>query len=457
MPVKRAVCLRWLVLIILCMGLSAPTSALAKSIRRQSQPPLTNDALLTAVEQRAFQFFWTKTDPTTGLTNDRAHNFGADDTYNVASIASTGYMLAALPVAVEKGWVPRQDAQNRALLTLNFLQNKMPHPHGWFYHFVDNKTGQRVWNSEVSTIDTALLLAGALVCGQYFANTDVQTAANTLYNQVDWQWMLTNGGTQPNKLLLSHGWTPEKGFIPYNWDTYNELMTLVLLGLGANTNPLPANCWTAWTRSTITYGNYKTLSGGPIFIYQMAQGFYNFANQRDVLGWNYREVAVQGVLINRQYCIDKSKQRKTYGLNIWGLNASDGPNGYNAYGAPTGPEDGTVSPTGAIASLPFAPVYAQDAAQAMYTQHGDRIWGRFGFSDAFNVDANWYDPDVIGIDLGMALLSIENYRTGLIWKLLASHPATTRAMKQAGFHSATRGGSINETPPKGEKPRPLLR
>ena len=405
------------------------------SARGQHQPSLTSDALLTQAQNRAFVFFWQKASATTGLTNDRAHNLGADDAYTVASVSSTGYMLANLPLMVENGYVTRQSAYNRALVTLQFLQNKMQHPHGWFYHFIDKTSGQRVWNSEVSSIDTALLIAGALVCGQYFENTDVAAAANALYDQMDWTWMRTNGGTQPNKLLLSHGWTPENGWIPYNWDTYNELMTLVLLGLGAKNNPLPMACWTAWTRKPITYAGMQTLSGGPIFLFEMAQNYFNFSMQQDSLGWDYSLVASGGININRQFCLDNAAKRKTYGPNIWGLNASDAPNGYNAYGAPGGPEDGTVSPSGVLAALPFATTNALNAAQAMYNGYGDQIWGRYGFSDAFNVDANWHDTDVIGIDLGMASLAITNYRSGYVWRLMQSNPAAARAFAKAGFHS----------------------
>ena len=430
--VRRSILHRSL-LIILAMGLlmQAPARTLARQM-----PPLTNDALLTQIQQRAFQFFWQKTDPASGLTSDRARNLGADDTYNVASIASTGYMLTALPIGVQNGWVSRQEAYSRARTTLNFLQHSMPHPHGWFYHFVDKHSGQRVWNSEVSSIDTALLMAGALTCGQYFSGTAVQTAANALYSQMDWQWMLTNGGAQPEKLLLSHGWTPEKGFLPYNWDTYSELMVLLLLGLGAPNHPLPAKVWKAWTRCPVSYHGVQTLSGGPIFIYQMAQNYYDFQHQRDVCGCDYWQIAAAGTIINRQFCLDNPGRRKTYGPNCWGLNASDGPKGYRAYGAPGGPEDGTVSPTGAVASICFTPADSIAAAQAMYSTYGSRIWGRFGFSDAFNADADWYGPDVIGIDLGMAMTAIENRRTGHVWRWLASHPSTKRAFASAGFAAA---------------------
>ena len=437
---------RVLLPLLLLIALLAPIAQARPQKALTKPPPLTNDALLTQAQQKAFDFFLQKTDPNTGLTNDRAHNIGPDDTYTVASVSSTGYMLAALPLMVEAKYISSQFASARALTALNFLQNKMDHPHGWYYHFVDKTTGKRVWNSELSSIDTGLLVAGALVCGQYFHNTAVQTSANALYDAIDWNWMRTNGGTQPNKLLLSHGWTPENGWLPYNWDNYNELMTLVLLGLGAKNNPLPTASWTAWTRKPVTYKGMTTLSGGPIFLFEMAQNYYDFSQQKDTLGYDYSDVAAQGININRQYCLDKAATRRTYGPNIWGLNASDCPTGYSAFGAPNGPEDGTVSPTGVLAALPFTFPNAIGAAQAMYNNYGDRIWGRYGFSDAFNVDANWYDTDVIGIDLGMATLAIANYRSGSIWRLLQTHPSTSLAFSRAGFISATTKKKVYGTP-----------
>lgn len=262
--------------------------------------------------------------------------------------------------------------------------------------------------------------------------TEVEQLANALYERLDWTWMLTNGGELPDKLWLSHGWKPEEGFLPYNWDSYCELMLLYLLGLGAPSAALPAACWAAWRRPVVEYKGYRTLFGGPLFVHQMAHGFYNFAGQRDPLGWNYWETSQQATLLNRQFCLDHMDQRRTYALSIWGLNAGDYPGGYKAFGAP-GEEDGTVSPSGAIGSLPFTPVLATQAAQSMYQQYGSQIWGRYGFANAFNVDQQWYGADVIGIDLGMLLLSLENVHSGLIWRLLASHPATVRAWQRAGF------------------------
>lgn len=390
-----------------------------------------NDDLLTEIQRRACRFFWIKADPVNGLINDRAANQNSD-TYSVASIASTGYALAALVIAVERGWLDKSIAYKRALRTLDFLNTEMPNHHGWFYHFVDKQTGIRVWDSELSSIDTAILVMGALICGQYFSNTSVCDAANAIYNRLDWHWMLTNDGTQPDKLILSHGWKPESGFLISNWDSYCEMMFLYLLGLGAKQNPIPSASWNAWHRPVIEYGGRKTLLGGPIFVHQMSHAFYNFKDQVDFDGWNYWFSSFQATHINRQFCIDKSNVRATYSPNIWGINAGDYPGGYKAFSAP-GDEDGTVSPSGAIASIIFTPDLSIEAARALFDQYGDRIWGDFGFSNTFNVDQSWYDTDVIGIDLGMVLLNIENFRTGLIWKLLESHPSTAKAWKAANF------------------------
>jgi hypothetical protein len=394
---------------------------------------LTNDEILSQIQMRAAKFFWEKADDVTGLVNDRAKNAG-EDNYDVASIASTGYALSALPISVQHGWTSNQDAHDRALKTLRYIYNQLPHQNGWFFHFVDKRKGTRVWNSELSSIDTSILIAGALVCGQFFPDSEIQQLANKIYQRIDWLWMLTNGEEQPDKLLLSHGWKPESGFLPVDWDSYCELMLIYLLGMGADKAPLPSSCWHAWMRPVIEYKGYKTLCGGPIFVHQMAHGFYDFSNQRDTEGWNYWISSREASLINWQYCQDQSALRQTYNEDIWGLNAGDYPGGYKAFAAP-GDEDGTVSPTGAVSSIMFVPDLSARTAQAMYSRYGHYIWGQYGFANGFNIDQNWYDDDVIGIDLGMALLAIENVRSGLIWNLLASHPSTSRAWNAAGFHT----------------------
>ncbi len=430
-----------LCLILACGVPSAPQAVSSDSVTsiRQHKPARKGSRdtwqteLLDSVQRRAFRFFWEQADAATGLVKDRAGNFGPDD-YTVASIASTGYALASLPIAVERHMVPRDQAQQRAEQTLTFILDKMSNVHGWYYHFVDMHTGARVWSCELSSIDTCLLVAGALVCGQYFHGTPVQALANRLYDGMDWTWMHTNGGARPEKVLVSMGWKPESGFLNGDWSSYCELMLLYLLGLGAKRGALPPASWDAWKRPLYEYGGLETLAGGPIFLHEMAHEFYNFKGLRDRLGYDYWVSSLHATEMNRKYCIDLAPRRKTYGPNVWGLNASDGPKGYTAYGVPQ-PEDGTVSPTGAVAALLFISKDAIAAGEAIRTKYGRQVWGRYGFSNAFNVDAGWYDKDVIGIDLGMAMLGIEDYRTGLVWKLLASHPATGRAMKAAGLHA----------------------
>ena len=252
-------------------------------------PPRTDNQLIDELQRRAILYFWQKADPGTGLINDRANNFGADD-YIAASIAATGYGLSALPIGVEHGWLDRAKAAARARKTLRFLLT-MPHQHGWMFHFVDKRNGQRHWKSEFSTIDTALLVAGAIVCGQYFARetstTDISLLADRLYRRVDWRWMLTNNGAFPEKHVLSHGWRIESGFISYDYGAYSEAILVYLLGLGAPVNPLPESTWEAIKRPQQTYAGTESLQGGPIFIHQMPSGFFYFRNQRDKLGFDY--------------------------------------------------------------------------------------------------------------------------------------------------------------------------
>lgn len=400
------------------------------------QTPKTDEQLLNELQRRAALYFWEKADPGTGLVNDRTNNFGPDD-YTVASTAATGYGLAALPIAVEHGWLNPGEAAARARTTLRFLLT-MPHEHGWMVHFIDKQTGRRVWESEVSSLDTALLLAGAIVCGQYFAHdassVDISVLADALYRRIDWWWMLTNNGAQPDKNVLSHGWKPETGFLSYDYSAYNEAILLYLLGLGAPVNPLPERAWQAIERPLQSYASTESLKGGPIFIHQMPSGFFYFRNQRDKPGFDYWVSSTNAMKIHHQYCVDRAAEVQTYAQGFWGLNASDSPDGYAAYGVIDGPDNGTVSPTGAISAIPFVPTLALSIARSLYTRIEYALWGTYGLANAFNIDRNWFARDVVGIDLGMMLLSIENHRSGLVWTLMDSFYSTAPARRAAGFH-----------------------
>jgi hypothetical protein len=390
---------------------------------------MTDLEILEEVQHRAVDFFWEKADPHTGLISDRAHNFG-DDNRNVASTASTGYGLAALPIGVAHGWRNPNEAAERARVTLRFVLT-MPNEHGWLAHFVDKRDGKSVWQSEVSSIDTALLLSGALVCSRYFCDDAIIGAlTDDLYRRIDWLWMLTNNGTQANKRVISHGWRPDTpGFIEHDYSHYCEAILLYLLGMGAPVNPLPQTTWDAIERPLQIYAGIESLKAGPIFIHQMPCGYLNLRDQRDRLGFDYWVSSTNAMKIHRRFCIDHAAKRQTYAQGFWGLNASDGPDGYTDYGAPEGREDGTVCPTGAISSITFTPELALSAARTLYDKN--ELWGNYGFVNAFNIDRNWNGSDVIGIDLGMALLAIENYQSRLVWELMDS--SIISGLRAAGF------------------------
>ncbi|WP_420629504.1 glucoamylase family protein [Candidatus Leptofilum sp.] len=393
------------------------------------------EQLLEDIAQRAFDFFWQETNPDNGLIKDRANNFSTDS-YDVSSIAAIGFGLTSLCVAKEHGWITENDAYDRAHTTLLTFANDVENVNGWFYHFLDMETGQRVWESEASSIDTALFLAGALSVAQCFPGTEVEVLANIIYERVDFMWMLTDGGSLPDEQLLGHGWKPETGFLPYRWDQYSEHMILYILALGSPTHPIPSSSWEAWERQIGTYAGYTTFAQGPLFTHQFSHVWIDFRNMRDSLRYDYFESSVNATLANRQFAIDNIDACETYDENVWGLTASDGPDGYMAYGAPPGTivHDCTIAPSASASSIVFTPELSIAALETMYELYEDEIWGRYGFSDAFNVDRAWWDTDIIGIDQGNTLLMIENYRNnGFVWQTFMSHPAVRLGLQKAGF------------------------
>lgn len=390
--------------------------------------------LFQTLQRKAFDYFWQEAHPGTGLVKDRAGNFLADD-YQIASIAATGFGLAALPVGVEHGWITRQAGHDRALLTMSFVRDRLRHEHGWLYHFMDWRTGERVWRCEISSIDTALFLAGALLAGEYFGG-EARTLSDELYRRVDFQWMLTDGGARPNEKLIGHGWKPESGFLKNRWNNYSEHLILNLLALGSPTHPIPADCWEAWERNAGEYKGLKTFACAPLFTHQYSQAFIDFRGKRDRQGFDYFESSVKKTKADRQFCIDQSGAFKTYSSNVWGLSACDMPDGgYTANGAPPGEpvHNGTIAPWVTAASLPFAPDLVEPAIVHMRQRFHSQLWGRYGFSNGFNLDKNWFAKDVIGIDLGAALLLIENHRTGKVWDWFMKAPAIRNAISKAGF------------------------
>lgn len=397
---------------------------------------LTGQALLDDMSLRATQFFYQQSHPSTGFTKDRAKNSSAGDSYTIASVASTGFALTALAIGADKGWINKTTALNRAKLTLNSLLTKTPREHGWFYHFINWQTGAREWQCEVSSIDTSILLAGATVAEKYFQDAALTTSYNQILNGIDWQWMLTNGGALPNSKTFCMGWRPENGWIINRWENYDELKMLVIQGIGKS-GIMDESNWAAFARPIINFQNIQLITGGPLFMHQMSESFMSFENLRDKLGFDYWVASRNATRANRQYCILNPNTFTGYGPNFWGLTASDGPDGYRGYGAPGwGTDDGTVAPTCVASSIDFMPTECQATLDNFSTNY-TYTYGKYGFCNAFNPTRSWTDPDVIGIDLGMAMCAIENRRNHFVHKLSAKSAMVKDGMWKAGLRRAS--------------------
>ncbi len=389
------------------------------------------------MSRRTFQFFWEHSDAKTGLTLDRARTNGdapkaGENHFQIASIAATGFALSGLCIAADRNWVSEADARQRARKTLDFFNNRAVHRNGWFYHWMDAKTGERRWQSEISSIDTALLLGGILSAKQCFKDdAEIVRMAAEIYERVDFRWML-NG----DPYLLSHGWRPETGFIKSRWDTYSEHSILYFLAIGSPTHPISPNAWYAWRRDYINYGDYKFLAGDtPLFVHQFSQAWLDLRGRRErkTPFIDYYENSRTATQAQRQFFIDISNEFPTYSKNLWGLTASDSENGYIAWGAPPRPSvlNGTIVPCAPAGSLMFTPDIALAAVREMKSKYGDKIYGKYGFADAFNPKTGWTNPDVIGIDLGITLLSAENLRSGKPWFWFMRNPEIIYALRQA--------------------------
>lgn len=383
-----------------------------------------DEQFLDELERFAFRYFVEQTNPRNGLVRDR------DQPDAPASIAATGFGLVAWSIAAARKWVSADAALDIILATLRFFAHEAEQVHGFFYHFLDFRTGERYqekWKSELSSVDTAWLLAGVLVAKEAFPDhPQVQKLAEQIEERVDWKWMCDG------QLTLRTGWTPEEGFFAGRWDEYAEHMFMYLIALGSPTFPLPKESWDAWERNWTEYKGYRYLDCPPLFTHQYSHAFVDFRKWRDRYA-DYWESAVQATLANRQFCIDHADRFKSYGPNSWGLTACDGPDGYRAYGAKEGWHDGTVAPCAAAGSLPFAPQECITALRFFRERFSERLWGRYGFRDAFNLDRNWWATDTLGIDQGITLIMIENLRSGLVWRWMARNKTLQRGLEKAGF------------------------
>ncbi len=363
--------------------------------------------LLNQIQKDSIEYFVRLSDKVTGLTRDSSR------TGSPASIAATGFSLAAISIAESKGWIEKREAVRQLKKTLLALLTKSEHKKGFFYHFLDPRTGKRIWKSEASSIDTALVVAGALLAGQYHPGTEIQAMARAIYERVDWPWMMNRSD------FICMGWNPETGFLPYYWDSYNELIILQALAIGSPTHPIPPKAWERWARNRETYQN-KTIvysHTGSLFTYQFAQAFIDFRKLDDT-GINYFENSKLATLANREYSLSNRNNFESYSENSWGLSASVGPGGYKAYGGKPGEglHDGTIAPYAALSSIVFTPEESVAAAKFFYENYKKDLYGLFGFKDAFNLDKSWWAPEYLGIDQGITVLMLENFlNDGAVW------------------------------------------
>jgi hypothetical protein len=428
--------------------------------QEHAYPPGFGEARLDALQRHAFGYFLHETNAANGLVADKSQP-GAP-----ASIASVGFALAVYPVGVARAWMTRTDAIARTLAVLRFFststQGTAPEAtghNGFYYHFLDMTTGRRAGLCELSTVDTGFLLAGMLAAAVFFDQDsedeqEIRTLADALYRRVEWPWACNGRAT------LTHGWTPESGFLPYRWEGYDEAVLLYVLGLGSPTHPLPPESYAAWASTyqwKAIYG-YEFIYGGPLFIHQYSHVWVDFRGIQDAFarekGIDYCENSRRATYVQREYAIRNPLEFVGYGENFWGLTASDGPGwttrkihgiersffDYLARGAPYGPDDGTVAPWAVVASLPFAPEIVLPTVrhfQDVYPQ----VTGEYCFRCSFNLTfpneadagAGWTSPYHFGINLGPVVLMCENYRSGLPWRLMRACPYVVTGLRRAGF------------------------
>ena len=436
------------------------------------------DEALERLQRDTFGYFLEETNPRNGLVSDSTRQ-GAP-----SSITAIGFALAAYVVGAERRFITRTEAIERTLTVLRFLWDSPQGEardatgyKGFFYHFLDMQTGRRAWGSELSTVDTTFLLAGALAAATYFnreANEEreIRTLADALYRRVDWRW------AQNGSLTVAQGWTPERGFLKYRWEGYSEAILLYALGLGSPTHPLSEKSYEAWTR---TY-RWKKLCGqeflyaGPLFIHQFSHMWIDFRGIQDDYmrerGIDYFENSRRATFAQQQYAIRNPKDFKGYSEHCWGITASDGPGpatrridgverrfyDYKARSIPYGPDDGTIAPWAAIASLPFAPEIVLPTMRH-FTEAHPHMMGKYGLRCSFNATfrdgspegQGWHSPGYYGLDQGPIVLMIENYRSGFLWELMKQCPYLVRGLRRAGFAN---GWLSRPEPPPMSAPEP---
>lgn len=402
-----------------------------------------DDAFLEDLSHRSFQFFWDYGDPNTGITREHAFWDGTPYTAekrDLGSTGATGFGITALCIGAEHGWIPRDQARQRALNTLRFYADRAAQEHGWFYHWLNVVTGERTSASggtggkgEVSVSDSTWTVAGALTAARYFQEEpEMARLAKKIYERVNYAWM-RNG----DPYTMSHGWTPENGFIVSRYDKYCQLALMYLMGIGSPTHPLPPESWYAWGRNPNSYGGYQYIGVSLLWTYQYPFAWADFRGRKEKREphTDWFANAITATRAHRIFCMDLKKEFPGYSEDIWGITSSMSKSGYKAWGGPPrrSSVDGSVVPCAAAGSLMLTPDIALPALRAMKQRYGDKIWTKYGFADAFNPNTGWVSPELIGLNVGITLLSAENLRTGNVWKWFMSNPEMVHAMQLAGI------------------------
>lgn len=399
-----------------------------------------DQAFLDDLKKRCYRYFLEASHPVTGLVPDRAATDGSWLSPH-ASSAACGFALASHSVAAKAGWAPRGETADRVRLLLRSLVQLAEHERGFVYHFFSTADGRRMHQCEASSIDTALMLAGSVCAASTFSeDTEIVELADVLYRRVDWQWMLGDND------CLHMGWTPETGMLSSQWDTYSELILLVLMGIGAPQSPIPPRCWNAWRREPVLQHEGESFLGyPPLFVHQYPMAFFDFRNRRSPSGRSYWQNAIRAhrAQIGFMDSLSTAYPREFghYGQDLWGLTSSDSQQGYRDWGGPYDhgriePDrgiDGTVVPSASAGGLAILPKEALHTLRFQRERYGEQIYSRYGFVNAYNPISNWVGTDVIGIDTGITLLMAENLQSEGVWDAFMSHPTSTRALQLAGF------------------------